>query len=105
MTYPSLGDDVGHHPPKGEALTKGVWLTGAATPAIAALQLAGRLRAAEAPTGGAEVTGPRTDGDRVPRAPLPRRELDFVNRFIPDSEIWVWIWVKDCCGEEISWGC
>jgi hypothetical protein len=23
-TYPSLGDDVGHHPPKGEALTEGV---------------------------------------------------------------------------------
>jgi hypothetical protein len=40
-TYPSLGDDVGHHPPKGEALTGGV-LTGTATPDVAALP-AGRL--------------------------------------------------------------
>ena len=46
----------------------------------------GRIRDAEAPAAGAEATGPR---ERVLGTPLPRRELDFVNRFIPDSEIWV----------------
>lgn len=40
-TYPSLGDDVAHHPPKGEATTGGV-LTGTTTPDVAALP-AGRL--------------------------------------------------------------
>jgi hypothetical protein len=75
-TYPLLGDDVGHYPPKGEALT-GV-LTGTATPDVAALPV-GRLRVAEPPATGIEATGPRTDGDRVPQPPLPRQELDFVN--------------------------
>jgi hypothetical protein len=77
-----LGDDVGHYPPKGEALT-GV-LIGTTTPDVAALPV-GRLRVAEPPATGIEATGPRTDGDRVPQPPLPRQELDFVNGFIPDS--------------------
>ena len=46
----------------------------------------GRIRDAEAPAAGAEAIGPR---ERVLGTPLPRRELDFVNRFIHDSEIWV----------------
>jgi hypothetical protein len=88
-TYPSLGDDVGHHPPKGEALTGGV-PTGTTTPNVAALP------------------APRPDGDRVPRPPLPRRELDFVNRFIPDSRFGYGFGLKivkrRSVGDARSWG-
>lgn len=101
LTYPSLGEDVGHHPPKGEALI-GELVTGAATPAVAALP-AGRLRVAEAPAAGTQVPGARMAGGRVPRPPLPRRELGFVNRFIPNSRFVYGFGLK-LVGEEISWG-